>query len=524
MAAWSSLGPRVMTGDPAVMRLATGDAAVALAGFRYYLADGWHLPLLFTAKLDAPRGTVIAYTDSIPLLALTAKSVRALGIPAERWWGWWLTAGFVGQATAALFALRAWRVRSAIVGLATATVLVMFPPFLFRVFHPALAFQAPLIVAIGLAGLLRRPDSRLAVPATVVLPVVALLIHPYHLLACLVILAGGHLDAARLGRRPVRVVIGWAVATAGLTGGVALIGGYFSQSVVPAEGYGTYALIPWSPLWPQLSWWWPGHDDILLASHTSEGFAFVGVGGLVLVAAGIVLAVRRFPNTWRAVGSLAVGLILLGLYAVTPRIHVGPDTVVDVGHHLSAMARLTGTFRASGRLAWSLDYAAILGSVVLLARRLDRRWVAVLVVGAALIQMVDQQDLRRFDHTVYAYDAERSDRLDALIELVSLHQEVALVPDFACTAYPDGLEQFMEVIVAASLADVSIDNSYAARRALPACPTVESLTPTDSTLVISAQPGLLDTTGLDCRQWASEIIACSTRWAELDPGARTRFS
>src|SRR5262245_49010187 len=55
------------------------DPMVHITGLRYFLASPWRFPLLLVPQLDFPNGTVIAFTDSLPLAALTAK---LFGVPA----------------------------------------------------------------------------------------------------------------------------------------------------------------------------------------------------------------------------------------------------------------------------------------------------------------------------------------------------------------------------------------------------------------------------------------------------------
>ena len=55
-----------------------GDIAQHVSGWWYYARDSWHFPLLHTTRLDHPTGVSIAYTDSIPLLALPFKVLITL--------------------------------------------------------------------------------------------------------------------------------------------------------------------------------------------------------------------------------------------------------------------------------------------------------------------------------------------------------------------------------------------------------------------------------------------------------------
>ena len=159
--AYASVGPEVISGDRVEFRSATGDTAIGMAGFRYFVDDEWRFPLLKTDSLDAPDGTIIAFTDSIPLLALVAKSLGGLGfeISVEQWWGWWFALVFVGQAAGGAYVVREWSSSRYLIPLAATPLFVMFPPFLLKVFHPALAFQAPLLISLGLVASIGRKTT-----------------------------------------------------------------------------------------------------------------------------------------------------------------------------------------------------------------------------------------------------------------------------------------------------------------------------------------------------------------------------
>ncbi|MEM9611305.1 MAG: DUF6311 domain-containing protein [Actinomycetota bacterium] len=584
VAAVVTLGWDVITGDTVALRSATGDTAAGMAGFRYFVEDDWHLPLLHADRLDAPEGTVVAFSDSIPILALVAKALRGLGVTTEQWWGGWLAATFVAQATGTVFALRGWRVRGIVVPLLAASVVVFFPPFLFRHMHPALAMHGILLVALGVGGRLRTGEGRFPLPSAVGLLAVAFLIHPYHLLACGVVVIACALDGARLGVWSARRLLEAAGALVVTLGGVAWIGGYLAQDTAPASGYGSYSLIPTSPLWPQLSSLLPGEEPILDTVGSAEGYAYFGAGALLLVVTGAGLAVVRARQLFDRIGSLIVGLVALLAYGITPHVHLSPGLSLDLSGRLSSavgspvralfvagllaiavgvaalavqrrrtgrppswtepstqaavavlavgvvfavapsvVTTVVGMFRASGRLVWPVWYAVILGAVVLAVRHLDRRVVLGVLVVAVGLQIADTADLRRLNDARFTADEARSAELTAMSELIALHDDVSLAPDFLCAGSAEGILDFIDVVAAASIVDSPIDNAYVAREPGAAC--ADRFPPRDSdTLFVAAGPGLALPPELDCRAWTERITACTDRWARLSPSGLDAFA
>lgn len=585
VAAIAALGWEVVSGDDVALRSVRGDIAAGMAGFRYFVEDDWHLPLLHAQRLAAPEGTVVAFSDSIPLLALLAKALRGLGITTEQWWGAWLAATFVAQSMGTVFALRSWRVTGVAVPLVATPVLLFFPPFLFRHMHPALAMHGVVLVALGLGGRLRTGEGRWLLPSAVGLLTVAFLIHPYHLAACAVVVAACALDGARHGVWTARQLVAAAGGLAAALGLVAWVGGYLAQDTAPASGYGSYSLVPVAPVWPQLSSLVPGDEPILGTAGSAEGYAYFGAGALLVVGLGAVVAVPRARLLLDRAGSLVVGLAVLLVYGVTPHVHLTPGLSPDLGGRLStavgspgralfltgvcamvvgtavlalrhrrtgrpptwtepatqaavaviavglvfvAFPGLTttvvGMFRASGRLVWPVWYAVLVGAVALAVRHLDRRVVLGALVVAAGLQLADTTDLRRLNDGRFAADDVRLAELSALSDLIAAHDEVALAPDFLCTGSPEAVLGFIDVVAASSIVATPIDNAYVARGPGAACADRFEPSAGSETLLVAAGPVLALPDERDCRAWTEHITACTDRWDTLEGPALQRFT
>ena len=83
-----------------------GDIAVHIIGQRYYVGDSWRWPLLVAKPLVTPDGTNIAFTDSIPLIAVPMKIFRAFLPPGFHSIFLWLALCWIVQPLAVVFALR----------------------------------------------------------------------------------------------------------------------------------------------------------------------------------------------------------------------------------------------------------------------------------------------------------------------------------------------------------------------------------------------------------------------------------
>src|SRR5437868_11450027 len=82
------------------------DAAVHVIGQRYFIQAQWSWPLLVVKSLVPPDGTNVAFTDSIPLIALVTKVFRHLLPKGFTSVFLWLAICWILQPIAAVFALR----------------------------------------------------------------------------------------------------------------------------------------------------------------------------------------------------------------------------------------------------------------------------------------------------------------------------------------------------------------------------------------------------------------------------------
>ena len=74
------------------------DMSTALSGYTFFERDSWQLPLFHVAKLGAPTGVNIIFTDSIPWVALAGRlAFRAAGAPVNLF-GAWTAMCFVASA------------------------------------------------------------------------------------------------------------------------------------------------------------------------------------------------------------------------------------------------------------------------------------------------------------------------------------------------------------------------------------------------------------------------------------------
>ena len=545
-----------------------GDRGASTVGARYFLADDWHWPLLRTDDLGTPDGVVIAFTDSIPLLALPVKALRSLLGSDLNYFPAWFFLAYSMQGVAAVALLRSMGIRRATPLLAAATLAVAFPPFITRTGHAALIGQFTVLLVLAAAVWACRADGAprrhlLVAPALAA----ALLVHPYLLLMSIPLLTGIYLDALR--RRAITIpTAALAAGASGVLLGIVVVAGGYVGAYSAATDYGLYGMNVLGPFVPQLSGLTPG-DEGVLGGHTprGEGFNWLGVGTLALLAVCLATrwrAVLRLLDRWlltvAAASALTVvavsHLVVVGrsdhvfelsaiygragprylvlgvvvvLLAVAAMILLGrlrgrpvligvalavPALVVTAffGHLLDFLAPV----RASGRLWWPIGLLVTLVPVAVVARA---RWRAApfILAAAALLQVVDTGPVRAQSKRTVTTVSIAGEQV--LVDAMEAASSVSVTPSFFCAAYEITPDILHLTLVASRAGTVPIDTAYTARNSGEGtCPT--SVTPAGDDVLLalalpfSRDPGRLLDDDHRCRSNGTYLV-CTDGWRGL---------
>jgi hypothetical protein len=152
-------------------------------------------------------------------------------------------------------------------------------------------------------------------------------------------------------------------------------------------GFGFYKMNLLAPFDSQgWSWLLP---DLPSSKGEIEGYAFLGLGVLLLAVAAVLLVRRAWPaaRIGREHVPLIVILLALALFAISPDVAIGAQRFyVSWPAPLLALGHL---FRSSGRFAWPLVYCATIAICWVVAHGAGRRAASALLIAAALVQIAD---------------------------------------------------------------------------------------------------------------------------------------
>jgi Family of unknown function (DUF6311) len=359
-------------------------------GWHFFRREDWHWPPGLIRRYFAPIGTSIGGTDSIPLVAIALKPASPFLPAAFQYLGLWLLLCFVLQGIFGAMLGRLWT-RNPWLQVGAGSICVLTPTLLGRVGHAALASHW--LVLWALWTYLRESVRPASWISHGMLGLLAGLIHPYLAVMVLCILAS--LVVRRLLERHdlsfIRVAGAIGPFAASVTG--VLIGWWSSgllstlgTSDLVGAGLGHYSMNLLGPVAP--AGWSTLLPELPLASELQrfEGFQYLGAGNLALVLVALACAASGPRLPWREVAPLLFVALLLALYAISPRVTIGDDVVLDL---LTPSLERFAVFRSTGRFFWPVGYALIAFAVWATVSRLSPRAAIVILTVVIALQIAD---------------------------------------------------------------------------------------------------------------------------------------
>jgi hypothetical protein len=462
-------------GEPPFGVLDMGDA---LIGYLYLMRAPWAWPLLHVANLGAPQGTNIFWLDAIPWLSLLGKAIfSATGLQINLLGIYdCICFSLPGVAMTVLLALAGQR---SLIAMLSATVFADAAPVLvFRWVNLALSAHFLVIAALALYLASRaRPASWRVGCLWIGLLTLAVLTNMY-----LFVMVGGCWAAAllqqcRLEAARIRYLAAEAVTTVAVVLGVMLAMGIVSSDLqhggAPLFGDNSMNLV--SMFIPQRSGIIrPLSDYYVGMKSQGEGFAYLGLGALAILAISLPAWIRFVAARWREHSAIIVVMAGFTLFALSNNIYIGSRLIVHMPLPDPIMY-LLGTFRSSGRFSWPVVYALTAGSVILVLRHYSPAIAVPALLLACMAQLVDIGPLRGDIARYVAGPAQPvldPHRVEAIVRGADA---VFVMPSFGCV-FPevaDGLlpaaDRFLlmqaniEIQLAAARANRPINSVYNAR-------------------------------------------------------------
>ena len=394
--------------DPSIINplndgwLANGDPAASYLGWLFFRHEPWSLPLGLLHTLGMEQGSSIVYSDSIPLLAIFFKLLRAW-LPAPfQYDGLWLCACYALQGYFACRLLMLFTERRS--ALIFGVLLFLFSPIMLLRAQGHLALSAHWII-VAVLYLYYAPPERRRTLHWLLLLWLTPMIHAYLMFMAYAIWGAYLVRYGVLDRRwsVTQLVVRLAMSVAGSLAAMWLAG-YFLKMEVSTGGFGYYSMNMLAPFWPVGVGPTMPRSIVAATSGQYEGFNYLGLGillALLFVALRSLAGLRRHRQHGATHFHKAPDLPLIAVAAALSLLAISNE--VTWGSHVLFVVPIPGRvqpafniFRASGRMFWPVYYLLILVAIRGLLR-LSKPICTRLLVVVFLVQMAD---LFSFFHTI----------------------------------------------------------------------------------------------------------------------------
>lgn len=340
------------------------------AGWLFYRSSALGWPLGVTQAVNAPQGVSVAYTDSIPLLAVLCRPLAAALGGTFQYFGWFTLVCFAlqGGFAALLCGLFAEGLAAPLAG---SLVFAASPILLERAFrHTSLGAQWLVLAALYCYFVCRR-QSRFASRGLFVINILAVGIHPYFLPMTYAVTLALLLEYAvkqRQWLRPALFLGGNMLCTAALGWALGLLYGTATSGGQALYGYFAMNLNAlWNPagvngvLYSRLL---PAQNQV---GGNYDAFAYLGLGVLAALPVVVVSARRHILPAVRHHWALCAVCAVLTAFAVSNVITANGVTLATLPLPASFI-KLFSVFRSGGRLFWPVYYLLTLAAFAGLAR------------------------------------------------------------------------------------------------------------------------------------------------------------
>ena len=388
------------------------DIRNTLAGYWWFVQEGWRWPLFALSNPDWPRGANAELFDIVPVVAILGKLLHTGLALKVNPYPCWVTFCLMMNAASLAALVRGLGQRSALGAVLAGAFGAMAPVVQHRFGHLSLMAHWLPVLALALYchAKPRRFDAR-ATAGVVGLCLLASFVHLYLYVMTAAIAAAAVLQAM-LDRRlsPVRGV--FAVVLLVLAGIVPLwaFGLFEGWNLAGVSGdFSRYSMNLVSPFWPQSSglfgWtgsYWLTRGSIGATPGQYEGFDYLGAGALLLILLALPAEACRLGAALSRHTALAIAFAVLTAWALSNRIYFGPYLLVSYQPPQFLADTVLSWFRSCGRFFWPVGWFLVgLGIARAPARFRPAPAVAIAAL-ALLLQWTDVAPWRARFATLFA--------------------------------------------------------------------------------------------------------------------------
>ena len=412
------------------------------AGWVMFRSSEWSFPLGLIKNMAVGTGTMLTFTDSIPIVAILCKGIEGLLPETFQYFGWYILVCFVLQGIAAykIVSRKVPNCNYCLRGFGT-ILLGLTPILLERSFrHTALGSQWIILFAIltFLRGRDAMRQGKQKFPwAYLLLNILCVLIHPYFLPMVMVFTLLSVLEYTIHFHKWIRYFlyllinmivaygVGWFIGALGWGVGSARFGyGYFNlnlNALINPKSLGDYQ---WSLFL----------DELGQVGGNYDGFNYIGVGMLVLIGIAFLSRITgliREKNLWSVKNFFRVNWLVLGaffcltVFAISNVVTWNAQTLFEIPIP-DWLYWKCGIFRASARMFYPVYYCLFIYAIYTVLTWKQTTWQVAALAAGLVLQLADLSIVIAQKHEMMKENSAYVSLLDQeeLVEVGQTHDKI----------------------------------------------------------------------------------------------------
>ena len=375
------------------------DQSTIQLGWYFFLNDVWRFPLGNNPNYGEELSLSIAFSDSIPILALFFKLFKSAISTNFQYFSFWYFICFYLQLFFSFKILKKFS-NSDSYSLVGSIFFLITPIFIFRMnWHLAEAGQWLLLCTLYLAFFSKVDKARFF---WILLIILSVLISYNFTTVILIVYSFLRIFNFFVKKESVFIPIKDFITIGALLLLTLYVIGYFEIRLLDAlgVGYGIYKLNLVSIFDPintinNISWSWFLPDIRLSRGEELEGFNYLGLGQIAMLLFALVLFINKNNQTSlfsiknnKAIKAFVIISLFITLWALSNKISLGPYTLLEIPLHKYIFG-IFSIANKTGRTFWIVNYFLLILSLIIIYKCFSKKNSLLIIILFLIIQIAD---------------------------------------------------------------------------------------------------------------------------------------
>ena len=367
--------------------LSAHDVSTDIISWKFYRDDYWRFPLGSNPNYGMDIGSGIAFSGSIPLMAMIFKVFGSVLPENFHYFGFWIFLCFFLNGYISYLIIHN-KTNNFLFSLIASLFFILSPIMINRLgFH--LSLCAHWLILIGLFLETKKDLAKKEFYWAIIISVSSL-VHFYFTIMLFIIFFSFSIFNFNIKyiRKFVFIIISLILTMYAV--------GYFHVpfSDALALGYGNYSLDVGS-FFISKSYIVNGNIDwsFFLKNKTSigaEGFGYLGLGGILLFTYLLYVVITRFKTLLKNKNFISISILttICFLIAISHKIHFFNNLILEI-EIPKIIYGLLSVVRASGRIIWPVYYLIFIFSIFKIYQNFSKKNSFLLLIFILIIQLID---------------------------------------------------------------------------------------------------------------------------------------